>query len=225
VNKLILIILSLLSLPSTAVELRPFKATYEVTRGGKVTGKQTTELKQISQHVWQLSDFMEGTRGMASVLGFERHETTEFIIQNGSLQATSHEMTQKAAFSKRRYRFSFDASQHSYSGKHKDNPFELQDSRAVISAHLIPLALGLAACQQQDELKLTILKSDKTRDYHFTINQQAHPVTAFRQFAANSQRTSQSWLSDKSMCLPEKQLHRESDEPEIMTRLTSFDWQ
>lgn len=208
-----------------AQDIKPFKATYEVSRDGKVTGLQKTELTQTKDGLWRLTDVLEGTRGMASVLGFERHETTVFSWHNQQLTVLDHRMEQKAAFSKRRYRFTWDPDRQQYSGQHKDQPFTTTGpQQGVISAHLIPLSIGLAACQQLSEKKLTVLKSKKVRDYHFTIDLNSQPPQAHREFGPDSNRSSRSVLDSQRMCLPTAQTHIEEDQPAITSKLTHFTW-
>ena len=219
-----LILLLGTQLLAQAQELKPFKAVYEVSRDGKVTGKQVTELKRTTNNQWRLTDVLEGTRGMASVLGFERRETTTFSWHNQQLTVLEHQMQQKAAFSKRRYRFSYDPTQQLYTGEHKGDSFTTAGDQTVISAHLIPLVIGLAACQQQQAADLKLLKSKKIRDYRFTINSTQQAMTANRVFPPESQRTSQSTLDPQRMCLPTAQTHIEEDQPEVNSRLVEFTW-
>lgn len=208
-----------------AQELKPFKAVYEISRDGKVTGQQVTRLQQTADGQWQLTDVLEGTRGMASVLGFERRESTTFSWRDQQLTVHEHRMQQKAAFSKRRYRFSHDLTEGRYTGEHKGDTFTAEAGQeTVISAHLIPVVIGLAACQDHHEKQFKLLKSKKIRDYRFTIRHNGQTLTASRIFAPGIERTSQSTLDPERMCLPTAQTHIEEDQPEVHSKLIDFSW-
>jgi len=218
-------LISTLSSKVWAIELKPFTATYQISRGGKVTAQQTTRLTQISDTLWQIEDNIIGTKGMASLMGFKRTEITQFELTNEQIVATQHKMRQKVAFSKRNYNFIYDKSKSEYSGTYKDKPFTIStnQTKPVISSQLLPLAIAIEACNNQSEADFNVIKSNSSKTYHFRFEKNKQP-TANRVYPPNSKKKTQSWLDQTKHCWPTKQLHSESDEPTIETTLIEFKW-
>lgn len=220
----IFLILALITPDVVAAELKPFKATYKITRDGKKTGEQTTVLTQINDNHWRLVDKIIGTNGLASMIGFSRTETTDFKFSGDNLMAINHQMRQKAAFSKKQYSFKWRESTQQYQVKHKGDIHQYAPSDdAVISAQLMPLSLALAACNQRSKLDLLVLKNKKPKNYQFTIKQ-SHPMSAQRVYESSKQKESITWLDYEKQCLPIKQSHQDNDEPRIETTLIKFNW-
>jgi len=209
---------------SNATEIQPFEATYEVIRGGKVTGKQTTLVEKLSGDKWIIKDSIIGTSGMASLIGFKRTETTEFIYQGNEIFATHHEMFQKAAFNKKSYTFDWQPTKSNYVIKHKDQNHWLDtQGKPVISSQLMPMVLAQAACRQQDTVNLLVLKSTKVKPYQFNIS---HQKTLIAERVYNDQQTkaSKTTLDPQRQCLPIEQSHQDNSKPLIVTRLINFKW-
>lgn len=207
-----------------ATEIQPFEATFDVIRGGKVTGKQSTLLEKISENKWSIKDSITGTSGMASFIGFKRTETTEFEYKNNELIATHHEMNQKAAFSKKTYTFNWQADKSQFSINHKNqtSQFDPKDKK-IISTQLMPLALALAACNQKNEVKLWVLKNNAAKPYQFKISN-SDKLTADRVYNEGQTKSSKTLLDPNKQCLPIEQSHQDGDKPQITTKLISFKW-
>ncbi len=221
---ILLIILGLSANLSDANEIQPFEATYEIIRGGKVTGKQTTVLEQISDNHWSIKDTIIGTSGMASLIGFKRIETTEFEYINNDLMATHHQMKQKAAFSNREYTFTWLPEKSIYSIIYKDQTDQFDpQGKAIISAQLMPMALALAACKQQYDVELLVLKNKMAKPYQFQISN-TEKLIAERKYSGEQSKISKTWLDPERQCLPIEQSHQDGNEPNIITKLIDFKW-
>lgn len=221
----LLIFLILFSIStSLAADLKPFEAKYSISRDGKKTGEQITRLTQLNDNLWQVEDRIIGTNGLASMIGFTRTETTTFKMLESQFQATKHTMKQKAAFSKKRYEFTWNEVAQKFDIKHKDKNVTYDaDNEPVISAQLMPIALARAACQQQQTLQLNVLKNKQPKTYHFTIKSQ-NPQTAQRVYPAHTQKSTRTWFDETKQCLPKKQVHKDHNEPVIETKLIEFKW-
>lgn len=220
----IFLILTIVPFSGFSADLKPFEATYNITRDGKKTGEQTTKLTQTNNNLWQIEDKIIGTNGLASMIGFSRTERTEFKLFEGKLVAMNHHMQQKAAFSKKKYAFNWDENSQQYQINHKDKTHQYSPNKHnIISAQLMPLSLALAACDHQEKLDLWVLKNKKPKNYHFTINNQ-NPMSAQRIYGESIKKKSITWFDDKNMCLPVKQSHTDNNDPKIETTLTKFKW-
>ena len=197
--------------------LNDFEAEYQVLKDGKVTGQQKTTLTISSPHLYTLKDTTKGTKGLASMLGFKRTETTELEFSTSGLNAIQHQMQQKVSFKKKRYHFK--KTENAYIGKHKGNAFETADN-AVLSSHAIPIGLSLISCKQPGQHQFTILKSDQSKVYQFQSQQQADGlIRVDRIYPPERKRTTTLWLDPKQNCLPVKSRHQEDGEDPIETRL------
>ncbi len=207
-----------------AAELKPFEAKYSISRDGKKTGEQTTQLTQLGDNLWQIKDQIIGTNGLASVIGFSRTEITEFTVNEGLFQATKHSMEQKAAFSKKRYDFVWNTAAQIFDITHKDKKSTyVPQQKHIISTHLMPIALAYAACQQQQSIELKVLKNKQPKTYQFKIDTNT-PKTAQRVYGEQVKKTTKTWFDESKQCLPIKQIHQNHDEPLIETQLLDFTW-
>jgi len=201
--------------------LSDFEAQYQILRDGKETGQQTTTLTVAAPHLYVLSDTTKGTKGMASMLGFKRTETTELEYSPQGLLALKHNMQQKISFKKKRYHF--ERTHDTYVGQYKGDAFQVNDAQ-VLSSHAIPIGLSLISCQQPGEHQFTVLKSENSKVYHFKSQQQADGlVRVDRIYPPERKRITTIWLDPKRNCLPVKSYHKEDGEAPIETRLLSID--
>ena len=212
------------SVSAFAAEIRPFEATYQITRGGDPTGQQTTVLNKIDDNHWSIVDTIVGTNGLASFVGFKRTESTEFKYSDNGLVAIKHDMLQKAALSKRKYHFELDSINNQYTVNLKDKQSILEPQlNTVISSQLLPIAIAIAACEKNTLINLNVLKSKSTSPYQFELS--AHKnFYAKRIYPVEVEKQTVSWLDETKQCLPIKNIHEVKGEPTIETTLTEFKW-
>lgn len=212
------------SVSAVAAEIRPFEATYQITRGGDPTGQQTTVLSKIDDTHWSIVDTILGTNGLASFVGFKRTESTEFKYTENGLVAIKHDMLQKAALSKRKYHFELDSINNQYTVNYKDKQSLLEPQlNSVISSQLLPIAIAIAACEKNNLINFTVLKNKNTSPYQFELS--AHKkIHAKRIYPVEVEKQTISWLDETKQCLPIKNIHEVKGEPTIETTLTHFKW-
>ncbi len=219
-----LILITIYANTLLANPIQPYVAKYEISRGGKVTGEQTTTLKKTGKNSWTLRDEIVGTSGMASIIGFKRTEITQFNFRDGLLFATSHQMSQKAAFSKKKYQFKWQPDQAKYQINHKGKESSYNpDGKNTISSQLMPMALALAACQKTKQTELMVLKNKTAKPYSFKLSL-GENMMAERVYQPNQNKTSRTWLDPTRSCLPWKQSHQDDNDPVIVTELIEFKW-
>ena len=205
----------------SSLALSDFEAEYQVLKDGKVTGSQITTLTVTSPHAYVLSDVTKGTKGLASMLGFKRTETTELEHSALGLSAIKHQMQQKVSFKKKRYQF--EKRENAYAGKHKGDDFTTTDTQ-VLSSHAIPIGLSLISCQQPGQHEFTVLKSQNSKVYRFQSQQESDGlVRVDRIYPPETKRSTTMWLDPQQGCLPVKSRHQEEDEDPIETRLLHLD--
>jgi hypothetical protein len=104
---------------------RPYRATYDVYRNGKLLGKSVSVLSRAENGQWQYQVSMEATKGMGGLLGGEIHESARFTMQAGVLQPEHYDLNQKVAFSKIRRNVEFDWAAKRAQGKNKKKDWQL----------------------------------------------------------------------------------------------------
>ncbi|WP_395375267.1 hypothetical protein [Marinicella sp. W31] len=200
--------------------LSDFEAEYQILKDGKVTGQQKTTFKVASPQTYILKDTTKGTKGLASMLGFKRTETTELEFTASGLNALNHQMQQKISFKKKRYHFK--KTDNTYIGKHKGDTFQTEDIN-VLSSHAIPIGLSLISCQQPGQHQFTVLKSERSKVYNFQSQLQGDGlIRVDRIYSPERKRTTSIWLDPKQNCLPIKSRHQEDGEDPIETRLLNL---
>ncbi len=196
-------LLGLLSLNCVAAQMPPFEAKYQVKRGGKVVAEQTTKLSRQGES-FILYDQTIATKGMASWIGFKRQERSDFhyINDNASVQATSHLMKQVT---------------------HKDKTLTVASDQPLISTHMMPLQIGLLACQGLQQIQVHVLKNKRVKTYRFSVTTQRDGLLKVsRAYPKGSQRKTTSWLDPTRQCLTTKTQHKNESEPLIETTLQSI---
>lgn len=222
---LLLTLLITFSLTGWTETLKPFVATYDILKDGKKTGQQITKLIQLTNEEWQITDNIKGTHGIASVIGFERNESTTFKQTTTGLMAIDHKMTQKAAFSKRKYNFKFDQQKQQYDIDFKGESFHFKPKldTVIISSQMMPLSLAISACSHHTYHQMNILKNKKSKDYQFDIDDM-NQLTVHRRYPSEENKSTQSLLDRNKQCLPYKQIHKNGHQDTIETILKDFQW-
>jgi hypothetical protein len=185
--------------------------------------EQTTTLQTIAPNQYTLKDITKGTRGLASLTGFEREEVSKFQYADEQIIAIEHEMQQKVAFKNKTYRFKALADTTNITG-HDKQSFSLTSTLKPISSHMLPLWLSTQVCnetkQTKKKISVAVLKSKRIKTYEFNVFDEAPLLTRIdRIYPPGVNRNSQIWLDKNNHCLPIKTRHQEDDEPVIETKL------
>lgn len=204
-----------------AIEYLPdFEATYLISRGGKPTAIQRTTFTRLADNSFRLQDKTEGTHGLAAWTGFERTETSSFVLEGLKIQAINHEMKQDVAFSNKHFKFNAEQNNDLISGQTKKVSFQLNSTTKPISSHMLPWWLSLMVCEGQQLITIPVLKSKNIKTYRFKVTDASTDVIQVdRIYDANSVKSTQVWLDSKMNCFPVKTRHSEQGEPVIETTL------
>ncbi|HSX60464.1 MAG TPA: DUF3108 domain-containing protein [Tahibacter sp.] len=125
--------------------LKPFVATYDVKRGGKMIGEATMTLSQTDASHWTLVTETRGTAGMAKLLGLDVREESRFAVLEGSgLQSVDYRYRQDATLKSKQRRIEFDWPANEARVTDKDELFRYALQPQTIDRHVVVLALGRA---------------------------------------------------------------------------------
>ena len=211
------LILITISFNSYALDL--FKAEYEVYKDGKKIGLSNTELTE-SAPFFTITDNTNGTHGMASFLGFKRHETTLFIEKNKQFLPESYEMKQKVAFNKRQSEFQIDSENQMAYGSHKGDDWQMKIPAVFSTANLVSLNLFTDICAGKTSgLDYQVLKDGKIKNYSFKITSQKDNIIEVDKIHSKVSRVTKTWLDKNQKCLPVRTYHIEEGEDSVETKL------
>lgn len=147
------------ALPPLIQPLKPFVATYDVKRGGKVIGEATMTLSQAAAGEWTFVTQTRGTAGMARLLGLDVREESRFKqIDETGLQSVDYRYKQDATLKSKQRRIEFDWSSNEARVTDKDELFRYALQPGTIDRHLVVIAL---ARQQKVAPPLTIVVANK----------------------------------------------------------------
>lgn len=123
--------------------LKPFVASYDVKRGGKVIGEATMTLSDNGDRQWTLVTETRGTAGMARLLGLDVREASEFVVDRQSaLQSTNYRYKQDATLRSKQRRIEFDWQANEARVTDKDELFRYSLQAGSIDRQVVAVALG-----------------------------------------------------------------------------------
>lgn len=123
--------------------LKPFVASYDVKRGGKVIGEATMTLSDNGDRQWTLVTETRGTAGMARLLGLDVREASEFVVDGQSaLQSTNYRYKQDATLKSKQRRIEFDWQANEARVTDKDELFRYSLQAGSIDRQVVAVALG-----------------------------------------------------------------------------------
>lgn len=128
--------------PHDAVPLKPFVASYDVKRGGKLIGEATMTLSDNGDRQWTLVTETRGTAGMARLLGLDVREESEFIVDQTALQSTKYHYKQDATLKSKQRRIDFDWQANEARVTDKDELFRYPLHAGSIDRQVVVVALG-----------------------------------------------------------------------------------
>lgn len=146
--------------------LKPFSASYDVKRGGKVIGQSTMTLHQDGDNQWSLVTQTKGTAGMAKLFGLDVREESKFrVAEDGSLESTDYRYRQDATLKSKQRSIVFDAKAREVRVTDKDELFRYPLQPAMIDRQLVVVALG--RIQWQTDHQLLVAGKDAAENQRF----------------------------------------------------------
>jgi hypothetical protein len=123
--------------------LKPFVATYDVKRGGKVIGEATMTLSRAGDKEWTLVTETRGTAGMAKLLGLDVREESRFTDINAyAMQSVDYRYKQDATLKSKQRHIEFDWSANEARVTDKDELFRYAMNPGALDRQLVVLALA-----------------------------------------------------------------------------------
>lgn len=146
--------------------LKPFVASYDVKRGGKIVGEASMTLSGDGDRQWTLVTETRGTAGMARLLGLDVREESDFIVDDqATLHSTSYRYKQDATLKSRQRRIEFDRQTNEARVTDKDKLFRYPLQTGSIDRQVVVVALGRS--QQRDEHTFSVAVKEGIENQRF----------------------------------------------------------
>jgi hypothetical protein len=166
---LILVTALLLAAPPAFAELRPYEATYSVTRGHIRLGEMTSTLHAPVDGVWRYHSHSETSGFVAMFRKIAIDEQSTFRVEHGQPVPLAHEYRMAGSRKNRDFSLDFDWVAREARGVVRDETVVEPLGPGVIDRHTAPLSVALAAAGGREfPFDLVMIDRGRTRHYHAT---------------------------------------------------------
>lgn len=212
---------------AAAAAPKAFTATYEVLRGGSAIGRSTLTLRADGPATWTYASNMEGTSGLAALLGADVRETSRFRWKDGRPEALSYDYKLDAAIkSKQRHlRVDWKADRVDVDDGRKGT-FRYAPKPGLVERHSLPLALAWALQDGKRTIALPVAVQDRVQTQRFevtgdeTVKVPAGTFHALRVDRTDDNKSFSAWFAPDRFPVPVKLA--QSDGGDITMLLKSF---
>ena len=167
-----------------------FTARYKVLRDGSAMGQATITLRPDRDGQWVYTRDIEGTSGMAAMLGASVKESSRFRWKGNVPEAISYDYALKAAFKNKQRHLAVDWSAHQVTVDSSKGEERYPSQPGMVERSTTALAVGLALRdgQQQIDLPVAVRQKVETQTFKVSGKQQVKvPAGSFN--AVEVQRT------------------------------------
>lgn len=166
-----LLALALLALSSVACATVPgaFTARYRVLQGDQPMGTATVTLRQVADGQWTLSKQVQGTDGLAALLGASSTETSLFRWRGERPEAISYDYRARFAGKKKQRQLHADWASGRVSVMDNHHADNYATQAGMVERNTLPLALGLALADGQRTITVPVAARQKVDAENFTV--------------------------------------------------------
>src|SRR4029453_5829956 len=164
-NPLLLGTAAIAAAPATdAVPVAPFHADYEVLRNGKELGVATLTLRAADQGTWEFTSQTKGTKGMASLLGFDFVEKSTLRCHEGPPGGLCFLYSQEAAIKSRQRSTEFDWQTHEAQSREGDKVWTAPLQVSAMDRNLVMIAMMAQLRAGAHDLAFKVVDKDKVSE-------------------------------------------------------------
>lgn len=146
-----------------------FTAKYKVLRGGSPMGEATVTLRAGNDGQWIYRRDIEGTSGMAAMLGASVKEASRFRWKGDVPEAISYDYALNATFKTKQRHLAVDWSAHQVSVDSSKGKESYPSQPGMVERNTTALAIGLALRDGEKQIALPVAVRQKVETQTFKI--------------------------------------------------------
>jgi len=187
-----------------------FTAHYNVSQGGEPLGVATITLRAAGNGEWNYSEDVQGTAGLAAMLGASTKETSRFHWKGDVPEAVSYNYQRQMAGKNKQRQMLVNWAKQQVTVDEGKGPSTYAAVPGMVERNTTPLALGLALRdgQQQIALPVAVRQGVQTQNFKVTgketVKVPAGSFNAVQVDRTDAERGFSAWYAPDRYLLPVK---------------------
>lgn len=218
----------LLAVSGLALSATPsaFTATYDVLQGGSPLGRATVTLAPAGNGEWTYHKQMQGTGGMAALLGASLDENSRFRWKGDVPEAISYDYRLDAAIKAKKRHMAVDWSSRQVTVDEGKGPLNYPAQPGMVERNTLALAIGLALRDGQRQIALPVGVKQRVETQNFraggkeAVTVPAGSFQATRVDRSDADQGFNAWYVPEKYPLPVKL--QQKDGGDITMQLVSY---
>ena len=213
-------------MPAVAAPPPAFIASYNVSQGGQALGVAKVSLRAAGDGSWLYTREVQGTGGLAAVLGASVSERSTLRWKGDVPEALSYDYKLQTAIKSKQRRLRVDWSAGQVSVDEGKGTSRYAAQPGLVERNTLPLAVGLALRDGQREISLPVAVRQAVETQHFkvtgteTVTVPAGSFRALRVERTDADRGFTAWYAPDRYPLPVKL--SQHDGGDMQMELVSF---
>lgn len=195
---------------AVAAPPHPFTATYDVSQADQPLGVAHVSLHAAEHGTWLYRKDVEGTGGLAALLGANVSESSRLRWKGDVPEAISYDYSLQAAIKNKQRHLRVDWASKQVTVDEGKGPTTYPAQPGMVERNTLPLALGLALRNGRDDIALPVAVRQTVETQHFkvtgkeTITVPAGRFNAVRVERTDADRGFSAWYVPDRYLLPVK---------------------
>ncbi len=156
--------------PAPAAPPVPFEATYQVLQHGQVLGEAKVTLERAGDGQWVYHKHMQGTGGLAALLGAELDETSRFRWNGDLPEAISYDYRFDSAVKRKQRHLSADWKAHQVSVDEGKGVERYPTAPGMVERNTTALAIGVALRDGSRQIALPVAVRQRVETQRFAVS-------------------------------------------------------
>jgi hypothetical protein len=154
---------------AVAAPPHPFVATYNVSQGGQPLGVAQVSLRAADDGTWLYRKDVKGTGGLAALLGANVNESSRLRWKGDVPEAISYDYQLQAAIKNKQRQLRVDWTRRQVTVDEGKGPSTYPAQPGMVERNTLPLALGLALRNGQQDVALPVAVRQTVETQHFKV--------------------------------------------------------